>query len=79
MSLLNIIKLSQTVWWGTKQLDIHVNHLKCQVLFSLKNNKSNFIMSYAANLLSILMVNHTGEQFTVSSGMQDFLTDMHKI
>ena len=33
-------------------------HMECQVLFSLKNNKINFRMSSAANLLSALRVNY---------------------
>ena len=33
-------------------------HRKCQVLFSLKNNKINFRMSYVTNLLSALMVSY---------------------
>ena len=32
--------------------------MKCQVLFSLKNNNANFKMSSATNLLSALRVNH---------------------
>ena len=31
-------------------------HMKCQVLFSQKNNKNYFIMSSAANLPSVLRV-----------------------